>query len=85
MEEQDDETQDWLNTMMNNSVSTKKWSGLGAIPGASRKSVVQLPPPDRAMRKTMILRAGTGDADVVRAKFPVIARSMPNQAMLLLY
>jgi hypothetical protein len=66
MEDQDDETQDWLNNMMNNVVSTRKWSGLGPGMGTARKSILQPPHLDRAMRKTMIMRTGTGDLDTVK-------------------
>lgn len=63
-QEADDETKDWLDNMMSNSVSVKKWSGLPDKPPLSEthKSLLRRQQfENRAMRKTLILKTGTPD------------------------
>ena len=63
-QEADDETKDWLDNMMSNSVSVKKGSGLVAaskLSGAHKSLQRREHADNRAMRKTLILRTGTTD------------------------
>lgn len=63
-QEADDETKDWLDNMMSNSVSVKKWSGLPDKPPLSEthKSLLRRQQSEnRFMRKTLILKTGTPD------------------------
>lgn len=63
-QEADDETKDWLDNMMSNSVSVKKWSGLPDKPPLSQthKSLLRRQQSEnRVMRKTLILNTGTPD------------------------
>ena len=63
-QEADEETQNWLDNMMSNRVVSRGGSAtrpdLSLSP--SRPKTPKPKPGDRAMRKTLILRAGTSDA-----------------------
>ena len=63
-QEADEETQNWLDNMMSNRVVSR--AGSGTRPDQALSSGgLKTPKPkpgDRAMRKTLILRAGTSDA-----------------------
>lgn len=63
-QEADEETQNWLDNMMSNTVAAKTASASGAdlvsSPGTARPPRPK--PGDRAMRKTLIMRTGTSDA-----------------------
>ncbi len=62
-QEADEETQNWLDNMMSNTVAAKTPSGTGgdlvSSPGAVRAPKPK--PGDRAMRKTLIMRTGTSE------------------------
>ena len=72
-QEADEETQNWLDNMMSNRVVSKGASGVSAdLALASGGPKTPKPKPgDRAMRKTLILRAGTSDA--VSACLPLMS------------
>ena len=62
-QEADEETQNWLDNMMSNTVVAKASSGTGGDL-VSSLSAVRSPKPkpgDRAMRKTLIMRTGTSE------------------------
>ena len=63
-QEADEETQNWLDNIMSNRVVSKGGSGaqtdLALASGGPKTPTPN--PGDRAMRKTLILRAGTSDA-----------------------
>ena len=61
-QEADEETQNWLDNMMSNTVAAKANAGTGDLvssPSAMRTSRPK--PGDRAMRKTLIMRTGTSE------------------------
>ena len=62
-QEADEETQNWLDNMMSNTVTAKTSFGLGGDL-VTTPSALRTPKPktgDRAMRKTLILRTGTSE------------------------
>ena len=56
----DEETQNWLDNMMSNTVNAKANSGSGTDLVSSSKTP-KPKPGDRAMRKTLIMRTGTSE------------------------
>jgi hypothetical protein len=72
----DEDTQDWLSNMMSNSVGPRRVSQGTAAANAAATSTASAPAPDlaaktprprpqaeRAVRKTLIAKAGTGDVE----------------------
>ena len=62
-QEADEETQNWLDNMMSNTVAAKVPSGTGGdlISSLSTAKSSKPKPGDRAMRKTLIMRTGTSE------------------------
>lgn len=62
-QEADEETQNWLDNMMSNTVATKASSGTGGdlVPNLGILRAPKPKPEDRAMRKTLIMRTGTSE------------------------
>ncbi len=82
-QEADDETKDWLDNMMSNSVSAKKGQGMAAASQLreAHKSLQRRELADsRAMRKTLILKTATADMDEARPCLITHTRSVPCRA-----
>ena len=62
-QEADEETQNWLDNMMSNRVVSRGGSATrpDLAPASGGSKTPKPKPGDRAMRKTLILRAGTSD------------------------
>ena len=70
-QEADEETQNWLDSMMSNRVVSRVGSGARpdlALASGGPRTPNKPKPGDRAMRKTLILRAGA--SDTVSTSFP---------------
>ena len=62
-QEADEETQNWLDSMMSNKVAAKASSGAGGdlVSSLGALRAPKPRPEDRAMRKTLIMRTGTSE------------------------